>query len=181
MKINDSNYLEMLRKRNNLALDFVVHKYLPLIKGITYKTLSSVGGQEMIEECINDIFFSIWRNIDKFQGEEADFKKWICAIAKFKSIDYYRKHINSKEVVCDEIVEQYRVSAEDEFIINHDRNELIKLLDKLGEYDKKIFIMKFFLMFKNEDIALRLGVTKASIDNRIYRGKKILKSAREKY
>ena len=35
--------------------------------------------------------------------------------------------------------------------------------------------MKFFLDIKSEDIAKRLGVTKASIDNRIYRGKKKLR------
>lgn len=34
--------------------------------------------------------------------------------------------------------------------------------------------MKFFLGVKTEDIAARFGLTRAAIDNRVYRGKKKL-------
>lgn len=180
MRINDSNYLKMLKQKNEKALEFVVNKYLPLVKGITYKSLSSLANKELNEECINDIFFSVWNNANKFKGEECDFKKWICAISKFKAIDYYRKSTKNKELLVDNIIEEEQISAEDEFIISEEREELMKLIDTLDEFDKKIFVMKFFLIIKNEDIAKKLGVTKASIDNRIYRSKKRLKCLRNK-
>ena len=127
-----------------------------------------------MEECINDIFLSIWNNSKKFHGDKTDFRKWICAIAKFKAIDYYRKAIKKMEFTSGYTEVDSEKSAEDELIILEDRKELLQLINLLEPVDRDIFIMKYFLGLKNEDISIKLGLTKASIDNRIYRGKKKL-------
>lgn len=44
----------------------------------------------IIEECINDVFVSVWNNSSKFKGNKDNFRNWIGAIARFKAIDYYR-------------------------------------------------------------------------------------------
>ncbi len=91
MKSNDKNFIQRLQRQKEDALEFIVDQYLPLIKGVTYQFLAPLKNDGIIEECINDIFLSIWNNSNKFHGDSTDFKKWIRAIAKFKSIDYYRK------------------------------------------------------------------------------------------
>lgn len=45
------------------------------------------------EECISDVLFSIWENIEAFNYRESSFKNWICAIAKYKAIDYKSKYL----------------------------------------------------------------------------------------
>lgn len=40
--------------------------------------------------------------------------------------------------------------------------------------DREIFVMKFFLDCKTEEIAQKLGLTNTAVDNRVYRGKKRL-------
>ncbi|MFP5113002.1 sigma-70 family RNA polymerase sigma factor [Bacillaceae bacterium C204] len=174
MKANDSNFIQRLQHQKEDALEFIVDKYLPLIKGVTYKVLSPLNNQGVIEECINDIFLSIWNNSKKFHGDSNDFKKWIYAIAKFKSIDYYRRETKKLEVSSNYIDLNAEKSAEDELIILENRSELIKLINLLEPIEREIFIMRFFLGLKTEDISQKLGLTKASIDNRIYRGKKKL-------
>jgi len=174
MKSNDENFIQRLQRQKEDALEFIVDKYLPLIKGITYKVLSPLENDGVIEECINDIFLSIWNNSKKFQGDSTDFKKWICAIAKFKSIDYYRKAHKKVETSSNYMDLNAEKSAEDELIMMEDKTELIKLINQLEPVDRDIFIMKFFLGLKTEDISIKLGLTKAAIDNRIYRGKKKL-------
>lgn len=175
MKSNEKNFIERLKLGKEDALEFVVDQYLPLMKGITYKVLSAFKNDGLIEECINDIFISIWNNADKFHGEASeDFRKWICAIAKFKAIDYYRKAMGNAEVASDDIEVDTHTTIEDELIIQEDRRELIRLINNLEPIDKEIFLMKYFLGYKSEDIAQKLKTTKASIDNRIYRGKKKL-------
>ncbi|WP_017754133.1 sigma-70 family RNA polymerase sigma factor [Calidifontibacillus oryziterrae] len=175
MKSNEKNFIKRLKLQKEDALEFVVDQYLPLMKGITYKLLSAQKNDGLIEECINDIFLSIWNNSSKFHGDSPeDFKKWICAIAKFKAIDYYRKIMKQAEVVSEHIEVNLENSVEDELILEEDRRELIWLINQLEPVDKEIFLMKFFLGYKSEDIAKKLQVTKASIDNRIYRGKKKL-------
>lgn len=44
--------------------------------------------------------------------------------------------------------------------------------------DRDIFMMKFFLDMTSEEIAKNIGLTKAAVDNRIYRGKRRLKQQR---
>lgn len=171
MTSNDKNFIQRLQQQEEDALEFIVDKYLPLIKGITYKVLSPLKNKGVIEECINDIFLSIWNNSKKFQGDSNDFKKWIYAISKFKSIDYYRKASNKVEFTSNYMDFNEERSAEDELIILEDRTELIMLINHLGPVERDIFIMKFFLGLKTEEISIKLGLTKASIDNRIYRGK----------
>lgn len=178
MRANNSNYIKRLKAKKQDALEFIVDKYLPLVKGVTHKVLSSSGNKELIEECINDIFLSVWNNGDKFNGEEEEFKKWICVIAKFRAIDYYRKSSSNLEVAVDEVKEGETDSAEEQAIINEDWEELMKLLNCLDNMDREIFIRKFFLGERSEDIANHFKVTKASIDNRIYRGKKKLREKR---
>lgn len=180
MRVNNSNYIKRLKAGKEEALEFIVDRYLPLVKGITHKVLSSTGNEHSIEECINDVFLSVWDNSNKFNGDDADFKRWICVIAKFKAIDYYRKARRNMDVAVD-VVEDGRVnSAEDEFITKEEENELIKLINQLDPMDRNIFIMKFFLGERSEDIARKLNVTKAAIDNRIYRGKKKLRENKSK-
>lgn len=174
MKSNETNFIKRLKRQEEDALEFVVDTYLPLIKGITYKVLIPLKDNGVIDECINDIFLSIWNNSKKFKGESTDFRKWICAIAKFKAIDYYRKASKEMEFSSDYMDLNADLSAEDELILLEDRSELVKLINQLGPVEREIFIMKFFLGLKTEEISKKLGLTVASIDNRVYRGKKKL-------
>lgn len=174
MKSNERNFVKRLQKQKEDALEFVVDAYLPIIKGITHKVLIPLHDPGVIDECINDIFLSIWDNSKKFKGDATDFRKWICTIAKFKAIDYYRKAKKEVEFSSDYMDMNADLSAEDEVILLEDQSELMKLINQLDPVERDIFIMKYFLGFKTEEIAKKLGLTNASIDNRVYRGKKKL-------
>lgn len=176
MKSNEQNFIQRLQQQQEDALEFVVDHYLSLIKGISYKVLAPLGNEGIIEECINDIFLSIWHNAKKFHGDSTDFKKWICAIAKFKAIDYYRKFANKVEFSSEYLDINSEKSVEEQLIIMEDKTELIKLINLLEPVDRDIFLLKFFLGLKTEEISKKLGLTNSAIDNRIYRGKKKLKS-----
>ncbi|GIN96598.1 DNA-directed RNA polymerase sigma-70 factor [Siminovitchia terrae] len=174
MKSNEKNFIQRLQHQKEDALEFIVDKYLPLIKGVTFNILSPLNNDGIIEECINDIILSIWNQSRKFHGDASDFKKWICAIAKFKSIDYYRKARKKEEFVSNYMDLNAEKSAEEECVAAENKKELIKLINQLESVDRDIFIMKFFLGFKTEEISKKLGITRAAVDNRIYRGKKKL-------
>ncbi|PEE41365.1 sigma-70 family RNA polymerase sigma factor [Bacillus pseudomycoides] len=174
MKSNEKNFIKRLQRQKEDALEFIVDTYLPLIKAIVHKVLIPLKNDGLIDECINDIFLSVWDNANKFHGEPEDFKKWIAAIAKFKAIDYYRKVSKRVKVTSDDFDVNTGKSAEDELIVMEDRNELMKLIHELEPVDQKIFIMKFLLGLKTEEIGEKLSLTRAAIDNRIYRGKKKL-------
>lgn len=175
MKVNGENYIEELQKGNEDALNFIVDMYLPMVKGITYKVLGKIKDLGAIDECVNDIFISIWNNSSKFKGDNENFKSWIYKISKFKAIDYYRKLDKINYNICEDIHLGVVNGIEEDILLLERRNELIKLINKLDDLDRDIFLMKFYLGFDNGSIAKEKGITKAAVENRIYRGKKRLK------
>jgi len=174
MRCTEKNCISRLKKGKEDALEFIVDKYLGLVKATVYKVLSPLERDGIIEECINDVFLSVWNNSNKFNGGELDFKKWIYKIAKFKAIDYYRKEIKNSDVSLEDKEISTNKLVEEEIISGEDRKELIELINTLELLDRDIFTMKFFLGSKTDDIAKRFGLSRAAIDNRIYRGKKKL-------
>ncbi|WP_110112089.1 sigma-70 family RNA polymerase sigma factor [Bacillus sp. CGMCC 1.16541] len=175
MKATKRNFIKRLQKEKEDALDYIVDRYLPLVKGMTYHVLGPLNNDGIIEECINDVFLSIWTNARQFKGKDADdFKKWVCTITKFKAIDYYRKISKRTEHPTDYIEMEDSHSTEDVLISSENRKEVMSLLEQLDPLDQDIFIMKYFLGYKIEEICDKLDLTKSTVNNRLYRGKKKL-------
>lgn len=169
-----------LRKRNPKAVDYVIDEYGNLLYTVIYSVLGSFNDEGFIEECMNDVLLSIWNNIEKFKGEEDKFKSWICAIARFKAIDFMRKRY--KEASFEDVENVTLFSNEDveeEILVKENRAELIEIINTLGEPDRTIFIKKYFLGYSSEKIAGDLNTTKGNVNTRLCRGRKTLRDRLE--
>jgi len=177
MKIDEHNFIRYLQAGKEDALDYVIDHYLPLIKGIVSKTLGPFSKNDISKECCNDILFSIWKNSKKFNGEVNDFKKWVCVIAKYKAIDYYRMEIKKRENSSLKIMLDPYDHTISKTSSLEDQENILSIISRLKPLDQKIFIMRYLLDFDTEEIACQLQMTKSAIDNRLYHGKKKLKKA----
>ncbi|BAE82818.1 sigma-70 family RNA polymerase sigma factor [Desulfitobacterium hafniense] len=178
MKTND-NYIVGLKNKEEDALEFIMDEYLPLVKGIVRQVLLPIGSRELTGECISDVFLAVWHHAQKFKGEgEEEFRKWLCAIAKYKAIDFYRRERKNLEVPASdrEGIDLFppQESAEEQVLFMENAKEMNKLLNSFSATDRTIFIMKFFWGMPSEEISRKLGLTKSAVDNRIYRSKKQL-------
>lgn len=171
MKSNETNFIKRLQSGKEDALDYIVDRYLRLIKSVVQQVLRPIQREELIGECVNDVFLSVWQNARKFRGgDENAFKNWICAVAKYKAIDYYRKEAKNLEITSEFLEIPLQASTEE------DVEDLVnELLHELEPVDRKIFIMRFLLGFSAEETAEQLSLSKSAVDNRIYRGKKKLR------
>ncbi|GKV57758.1 DNA-directed RNA polymerase sigma-70 factor [Sporosarcina sp. NCCP-2222] len=174
MRVTKENFIKRFKRGKEDALEYVIDEYAGLVKAIIYNSLQSYNDPHLIEEGVSDTFMGAFENAKQFNGDPEDFRKWICTIAKFKAIDKQRSLAKTPvAAVIDE--QQLEVkSAEDEFLIQSSTEELLSMMAKLPQMDRDIFTMKYFLNMRNDEIAKQLGVTKASVDNRLYRGKKRL-------
>ncbi|RDW15151.1 sigma-70 family RNA polymerase sigma factor [Oceanobacillus chungangensis] len=181
MKSNDKNFVKRLQMEKEDALEYIVNQYLQLVKGISFKILGPMQNEGLLEECINDIFLSIWNNAKKFKGNSSNFKYWVAAIARFKAIDYYRRAIKNNEVGADYIEFPDHYSVEEEIIQAENKKEVLDLIRTLDPIDQKIMIMRYFLDMHSEEISQKLGITKSAVDSRIFRGRKKLNKQAENY
>lgn len=174
MKITPENFIKHFKRGNEVALEFVIDEYSGIVKAIIYNSLQSYNDSFVLEECISDTFLGAFENAKQFSGGQEDFRKWICTIAKFKAIDAQRK-LGNQPIATEFEADIMTVrSAEDEFLVQASSDELLRMMAKLRQVDRDIFTMKYFLNMGNKEIADNLGMTKASVDNRLYRGKKRL-------
>lgn len=59
MRVNEENFLELLKDKNENALYFVVDKYHGVVRGVTLKVLGPLNKEGLVDECINLSPFSI--------------------------------------------------------------------------------------------------------------------------
>ncbi|MDI2587421.1 sigma-70 family RNA polymerase sigma factor [Psychrobacillus sp. NEAU-3TGS] len=162
--------INRLQRKDEQALREVIDTYGGYVKAIALKVL--LPNQTAIEECINDVFLTIWQKSAQFTGDEKDFKKWIGVITKYKAIDTYRSlqnkpktvqllpSISSKKNLPERIVE-LRIQKEQLFIS----------ILSLSKNDQEIFLLKYYLGYSNGEIAEMFEISKSAVENRLYRGK----------
>lgn len=180
MKTSRKNFIKRLKQKKADAIEYVIEEYMSYLKAIVYKIIHPLGDIGAVEECLNDVFLAVWKNADKFDGDEENFKYWIGTIAKYKAIDKFRiiekRKAKESAVPIEDIVIIQNESTEEKILSEEGKNELLLALSTLETIDRDIFIMKYFLEMSNGEIAESLNLSKAAIDNRIYRGKKKLSS-----
>lgn len=176
MRINRENFLTQLKGKDEKSLEYIIDIYGSLVNGIVRRVLISLKNEGIIEECISDVFLSVWNNIDKFKGNNDNFKSWIGGISKYKAIDYYRKYSNEKghtEIIDNSI--SNGENLEENIIKSIETRNVMKLINELKEPDKSIFIMKFLFGYSGQKISDALGLTVSNINVRVSRGRKRLK------
>jgi len=176
MKCDETNFIKRLKKQDEAALEYVIEKYSALVHAIAYKILSNIS-IEAIDECVNDVFLTLWQSANQFKGEPEDFKKWIGMMTKYKAIDAFRKL--EKQRAREQSDERLHEHSNHEDVQMHllkkeDKNTLLLALSSLAEIDRDIFMMKYSLQLTTAEIAESLHLSVSAVENRLYRGKKKL-------
>lgn len=176
MKIDESNFIEQLKNKNHKALDYMYSKYVGLVYKVVLDVLKNKGTNEDIEECVSDIFIGVWNNASKFNENITTFSKWIISVSKYKAIDYLRKlNKNQGTIELKEDITLLKDNIEDKFINKNNLSTLYQLIENMSTVDKQIFIKRYIL---NEDISIiakELCVARSVVDNRLSRGRKVIK------
>jgi len=176
VNIDENNFIEQIKRKNAKALEFVVDNYSNLVFKVVRTVLNSSFDCKYVEECVNDVFWSVWNNIEGFDYEKGNFKYWITAIAKYKAIDYKRKHFKQRTDECiDDYNLQDELNVENTIISMENRKELLIAINGMKLEDKEIFIRRYFLYEGIENIAKTFGVDRNLVDKRLSRGRKFLK------
>ncbi|NMM62199.1 sigma-70 family RNA polymerase sigma factor [Clostridium sp. P21] len=176
MRINEDNFIKELKNKNSKALEYVFDNYCDYIYKVVFSVFGSNQYSSYIDECINDIFMCLWNNIDKFHEEKGSFKYWFKAVAKYKAINYKKKIIKDTNVDCiEDYIFEAKEQVENLVVSKENKEEVIKAIKDLNEPDREIFIRRYLIQEDIVDIANCLGMNRSTVDNRLSRGRKVLK------
>lgn len=175
MRINSENYIRELKQHNEKALAYIIDTYGALVKSIVRKHLYALPQYQ--EECMNDIFFQVWNNIQYYDCMKNSFQNWLAGISRYRSIDCLRKH--RRELQTEDIDSIEVASGEDtyqEIIEKEISKELEQMLSCLNPRDQELFKR---LYIEQQDVALvsrEMNMKESAVYNHVSRGKRKIRS-----
>lgn len=170
--LEDELIIKYIKKGKEKGIEMLIDSYRGLITAVVRKHLGILINYE--EECVSDVLLSIWDNIKSFDHTKNTFKNWICAISKYKAIDYKRKYLSRIETVD---INQEIYYIDTDLMKSEIEEDVKEILRHLNERDKELFIKHYLEGEDLESIAVKTNTKVSNLYNRLSRGRnKIRKS-----
>ena len=164
--------IKYIKKKKEKGMELLIDNYRGIITAIVRKHLGVLINYE--DECVDDVLMSIWNNIKRFDSSKNTFKNWICAISKYKAIDYKRKYLSKFEYV-DMSQEIYYIDQE--LLKSEMEEDINDLLSHLNESDRKLFKEHYLKGESLEEIAIKNNTKVSNLYNRLSRGRKRIRES----
>lgn len=145
--------------------------YLPKIYGYIHKR---VGKRETAEDLTSQTFLKMVQNLKRFKGQY--FKAWLYRIATNTVIDYYRTHKSVAPIEEGQNLHSGEKESadgpEEQLEKLENREQVLAVLALLPEKHQLVLHLKFFADFRNDEIALSLGITENTLGVQLHRALK---------
>ncbi|MGL6104819.1 sigma-70 family RNA polymerase sigma factor [Romboutsia sp.] len=167
--------IKKIRKKDTKGLDYIIETYNKKVYLLVYKIIGNFGKEE-VEECVSDVFYKVWENIEEFDEKKGNFSTFIFIKAKYLALDYKRR-LEKKELSKVDLQENLTTKESTEHIILDKENseEIINIIKNFKEPDKTYFYHRYFMYYKIDEIAEKFKTSRASVENRLYRCRIIIK------
>ncbi|MFD2830749.1 sigma-70 family RNA polymerase sigma factor [Corticicoccus populi] len=168
--MSDKRIIKRIKHRDETAIKKILKKYGGLIKMTALRHLYSHS--DCIDECINDVLFAVWENIDNYHPEKSSFKNWILVITKYKAINIIRKH--SKDALVDTFDDMTVIGRSDDGLSLWEM-EWFSLIETLPLIDQELLTLIYIEGFSPEEASEKTGMKTSNVYNCISRLRKKMK------
>ena len=179
MKANEKNFISLIRRKKEEGILYVIETYSGYLRAIVCRRLYALP--DRVDECMNDIFLGIWKNIDSFDASRGSFKNWAGGIARLQAIDCLRRASRELSVAS---LDGLEIPAEDTSLLALIEQELSEetqaLLSCLAPKDQELFLRIYAREEEPHQVSWEMGLTVNSLYVRLFRGKKKLRMMAEK-
>ncbi len=179
--MDDKQIIELYFERNEQAIKETETKYGAFCHRIAMNIL---GIHEDAEECVNDTYYSVWKQIPPTVPEV--FKVYLGRITRNLSISRFRamrakKRYSSMEIMLSELNDCVPSSSNVEQTIEVMQlsDYISEWLDSLPEEDCALFVRRYWFGDEVQELAKKCGITAAKMAQRMLRLRKSLKAALE--
>ena len=179
--MDDKQIIELYFERNEQAIKETQDKYGTFCHRIAMNIL---GIHEDAEECVNDTYYSVWKQIPPTVPEV--FKVYLGRITRNLSISRFRamrakKRYSSMEIMLSELNDCVPSSSNVEQTIEVMQlsDYISEWLDSLPEEDCALFVRRYWFGDEVQELAKKCGITAAKMAQRMLRLRKSLKAALE--
>ncbi len=172
-KHSDQKLVEALQAGSKEAFEKLYNKYSKKIYNISRKMYLD---NEEAENIVQDVFFKIWRNRINLDSQ-LSFNSYLITIAKSIIIKLAQKKARfvAYQDYSININPSFSIETEDYIVLKDIQEASSRALDELPARQKQVFLLKNSEYLTTDEITSRLGLSKRTVENQLYRATKLLK------
>jgi RNA polymerase sigma-70 factor (ECF subfamily) len=173
---NDPELVRRLKDGDPSAFDLLFIRYSSKLFYFVNKYLNS---REESEEIVQDVFLNLWRHKKEIRSEEA-FKSYLYKIALNNIRNYFvKKQVREKHKQL--IAHEYlTVSGDDEPDYEAVMKQVDRLIERLPEKRREIFLLSRKEGLDPAEIAQYLGISESTVKNQLSSAMAFLKDEAKK-
>ena len=165
---NEKALIKKAMRNNREAQKMLFEMYTPKMLSVCRYYIKDL---QHAEEVMLNGFLKVYSNLNNFKNE-GSFEGWIRRIMINESISFLRKQ-KKVELIVEDIETQYDYS--DEVEIEIDAEDIQRLIDKLPDGYKMVFIMYAIEGYKHHEIAKQLNISEGTSKSQLFKARKLLK------
>lgn len=160
---DDATLVKTAAAGDREAFGELYRRYARAVHGTLLARLSPPDADDMVQE----VFLHVMSRLADIRDPSA-FAAWICAVARRKAIDHYRRTVRSEELPAD-------LAATDDPSARADANAAIAAIQSLPEAYRETLTLRLVEGLSGPQIAVVTGLTADSVRVNLHRGFKLLR------
>lgn len=200
--LDDQRLIHGLRARDHLSMEALINHYSRELFYLVCLILAGVGAAQDAEECLNDLFVTVWQEFDSYDPSRGSLRTWLTMRTRYIALDCRRRLLRRQhpDVPIVMLHEEYLLTQEqrslesltyqqknysqlttagvDVLLERQERCEALRrALEQLPSFDRLLIYRRYFQFTSIKEIAARAGLTKHAVEARLWRARKVLREA----
>ena len=178
MQTNDADLIRQVLDGDQGAFTTLVNKYQKSVHALVWR---KIGDFHIAEEITQDVFLKVYKRLSTLKRPEL-FPGWLYVIATRACVSWLRKkELPTKSLDAMSTAEleelcytQYEADRGETAAIEHRRELVKRLLQKLPESERTVVTLYYLAEMKSEEISAFLGVSSNTVRSRLRRARERL-------
>lgn len=149
--------------------------YMRYGKLMLYKANEILRDYSLSEDAISEAFIRIYKNLHKLDDfvPSARTASFVTMVVRNVALTMLKRQKNMRELPLDEELRDNR-ALDDTVVSNMTADEIMKVVDSLGEELRNVFILYYAYEMNHKEISATLGITANLAAVRLHRAKRKL-------
>jgi len=163
-KPSDAALIERIVQRDESALALLYDRYAGLLSSVLNRVLRDT---QAAEEILQDIFFQLWRNAERFDVSRGSLPGWLVVVARNRAISRLRQHNPARGDELNENSVALAFNLEGEVVQQQLLGRIKEALDKLPVEQRAAMELAYFEGLTHSEIAARTGAPLGTVKTRL--------------
>lgn len=159
---SDKALMDRVRAHEQQAMTLVFDRYAGLVYSVALRVLKDAG---QAEDVMQEIFFQLWRDPEKFSFSKGSLGTWLLVVARNRAIDHLRQRKPAEPV--DQVVVASATNLQNEAERGILMQRVRGILGDLPQEQQQSLQMAFFDGLSHSEIAERTGQPLGTVKTRI--------------